>query len=62
MLANSLAGKIALLVIVSFAAFLGVAQRRANTGRKVFVPITLVYTLLAAILTTLILHWLGINP
>jgi hypothetical protein len=57
-----MAGKIALLVIVSFAAFLGVAQRRANTGKKVWTHMTLLYTLLAAALTLLVLHWLGINP
>lgn len=62
MLVNSLAGKIALLVIVSFAAFLGVAQRRANTGRKIWTHVTLLYTLLAAAIALLVLHWLGINP
>lgn len=52
----------AMLVALCAFSFLGVASRSYAKGDKVWTRLNLSYALLAALLTVLLLHLLGINP
>jgi len=57
-----MADRIILMLVVTLAAWAGVATKRWQTGKSIWDRVTILYALLAAALTMFVLRRFGIAP